>query len=72
MEEKGRGEAEGEVEGEVEERRREGERRDGGRRGGVGGIQNLNPTILWRMGYICATELPFVIIFLILLEKFFC
>ena len=63
-EEKGRGE--------VEKRsREEGERRSGsgGRsggekkwreKGGTGGIQIFNPTILWRMGYICATELSFL------------
>ena len=59
-EEKGRGEVE--------------ERRSGGRSGGekekregegAGGIQNLEsrPTILWRMGKTCATELSFLFFF---------
>ena len=68
-EEKGRrGEGEGEVEERIrgEEKWREKWRREGekGRgemegEGGADGIQTLNPTILWRMGYICATELSY-------------
>ena len=61
---------EGERSGEEKWRRGEGERRSGGRSGGekekregegAGGIQKLESrtTILWRMGYMCATELSF-------------
>ena len=70
-EEKGRGELEESRRGEEKWRRGEvEERRSGGRSGGekekregegAGGIEKLEsrPTILWRMGKTCATELSF-------------